>query len=210
MQLLLRALAAGLLFTACIAGVQVTFAVAAAGEALADLHIRAARTLDRAEATGAVLQAAAVEQRRYYKATGKALAIATVDFARMVKATDDRLERVTRQVEMTAAETRRTFADGRQVLHTADSQLYGAGYEAQASLAAVRGAAERIGGLAQDPALAQAAASLERSAANIERGTAAAADVAISLRDATSPRKRRFWSTLLQWIVPRPSIPIRP
>ncbi len=210
MKFLLQALTAAALLAVCVAALQVTFLLAATIETVADFRLRSGRTLDALEATASTLHGAAVEQRRYYKATGKILAIATADFARLVKNTDQRLERVTQEAELTARSSRALLQDTRRTLQTLDTQVYGTGYAAQAALDETGRAARQISTAAAHPSLGRTAAELEASAANVRRGTSAAAEFTENLRDATSPRKRRFWSTVLHWLLPRPSIPVRP
>ncbi|MGH9576121.1 MAG: hypothetical protein ACRD3R_01705, partial [Terriglobales bacterium] len=83
------------------------------------------------------------------------------------------------------------------------------GYELQLLLAAGRGALENVERLAANPSLPRAAAHLEQTAANASRASDAAAEAAAHLRDALSPRRRTFWRVLLEWLLPRPTIPVR-
>ena len=66
------------------------------------------------------------------------------------------------------------------------------GHQANLLLAASRGTAEN----------------LERSAAHLEKTTAATAEAAGHVRDILSPRKKSFWRRLLGLLIPRPSIPV--
>jgi hypothetical protein len=88
-----------------------------------------------------------------------------------------------RQVDALGGDSRRLLAQGATVLATVDERL-------------------------KDPSLAQTAANLAQSSANLERMSLAGAESAEHIRDMLSPKKRSFWMRLFELMIPRPTVRI--
>ena len=202
MTFLIQILKTAILLAACGVVLQLGFLLSQIGESLNGLHSRAARTLD-------VIHQATIEQRRYHKAFARAAAIDAARLGKLIENTDRRVERITREIENTARASRAAMVKAGHAAAAAGVQAGDAGYELQLLLAAGRGALENVERLAGDPALHRAARGLEETAANSARASGAAAEAAGHLRDAVSPRRKSFWRVLIEWVLPRPTIPVR-
>ncbi len=203
LRYLLSGLAAGLLLIACIVALQVSFFVAQAADAFTAFQRQASDVL-------AVVHAGAVEQRRYHKALARSAAIDAARLGRLIENTDRRLERVTQSWEALASQTQKSAHEAGQALRYLGTQTDAVGYEIQLLLASSRGTMDNLERLAANPALGRAAANLERATGGLDKTTAAAAEAAEHLRDALSPRRKGFWRAVFEWLLPRPTIPLRP
>lgn len=217
MGFLRNALLLGLLLIGCIVGLQVSFLLAQAGRTLNDLHKEGLRTLENADQAVVMLRESAVEQRGYYrdtasavKATSKAAFIATRNLARFIEHLDKNANTMAINVDSRMEDITRASVHALGQVDAAavavGVQGEEVGYQARLLLGAGRGTLENLERLAANPALARSAEKLERSAANLEKTTEAAAEAAGHMRDMLSPRKRSFWRRLLELLIPRPSV----
>ena len=212
-QSLRNALGIGLLFIACIVGLQVSFLVAEAGGALAGMESSASSVLSStSEALGLARSTLSLQQGYYrdsashIKALTKAAAIDAVQLGRLIEKVDGRVDGVADAAEKSLGSIR----DGATTIAGESTHL---GDEARPLLQAATDATQKAGDaagdlsrIAGDPDLKRSVAALESSSENLNKTTAEAAEAMGYIRDMLSPTKKSFWKRLLYLMIPRPTV----
>ena len=201
-----NALQMGLLFLACLVGLQVSLLIRQAAEILNAQHGAALAVFTEAQSTMALARASLAEQQGYYrdsarhiKALTRTAAIDAVRFGRFIENMDMRLERLTLASE-------RALGSVESATESIRDQTEQVGNRSAALLEEAADAVSALDRLAADPALAQSLQNLEASSANLATTTAAAAEAAGHVRDMLSPAKKSFWRRLLELLIPRPTV----
>ena len=201
-----NALQMGLLFLACLVGLQVSWLIRQAAEILNAQHGAALAVFTEAQSTLALARASLAEQQGYYrdsarhiKALTRAAAIDAVRLGRFIENTDTRLERLTLASE-------RALGSVESASESFSDQTEQLGNRSAALLEQAADAVSALDRLAADPALAQLLQNLKASSANLATTTTAAAEAAGHVRDMLSPAKKSFWRRLLELLIPRPTV----
>ena len=208
-----NALCIGLLFIACIVGLQVSFLVAEAGGALGGMESSASGVLASASATLDLARSTLSVQKGYYrdsashiKAMTKAAAIDAVRLGRLIEKVDVRVDGVADAAEKSLGSIRdgaATVADESTQLVDDAKPLLQAATDATQKAGEVAGNLSRLTG---DPDLKRSVAALESSSENLNKTTAEAAEAMGYIRDMLSPAKKSFWKRLLYLMIPRPTV----
>ena len=215
MKALQRSFGAGVLFIACIVGLQVNLFVAQAGGALdrmegsvSSVLSSARETLDLSRRTLATQQGYYRDSASHVKALTRAAAIDAVQLGRLIELsqravdnTDARLGRVSSSAESSLNALRgaaSAVAEQTETVGKKSGDLMEAGTEA----------VEKAGNLAANPSLESSLAHLEASSENLQKTTEAAAQSMGYIRDMLSPTKKRFWRRLLEIMIPRPTVSV--
>jgi hypothetical protein len=215
MKTLQMSFCTGLLFIACIVGLQVNLFFAQAGGALANIEGSASSVLSSARETLDLSRKTLATQQGYYrdsashvKALTRAAAIDAVQLGRLIELsqravehTDARLGRVSSSAESSLDALRAAasaFAEQTETVGKKSGDLMDAGTVA----------VEKAGDLAANPSLESSLAHLEVSSENLQKTTEAAAQSMGYIRDMLSPTKQSFWRRLLEMMIPRPTVSI--
>lgn len=206
MDKLERALRSGLLFLACLIGLQVSWLIRQTAEILKAQHVAALGTVAEIRTTLDLARASLAEQQGYYrdsarhiKALTRAAAIDAIRFGRLIENADARMERLTLASE-------RALESVQSATESVEEQIEQVGNHSAALLERATAVVSDLDRLAADPALPQSLQNLEASSANLAAATAAAAEATASIRDMLSPTKKSFWRRLLELLIPRPTV----
>ena len=201
-----NALQMGLLFLACLVGLQVSWLLRQTAEILNAQHGAALAAFTEAQSTMALARASLAEQQGYYrdsarhiKALTRAAAIDAIRVGRLIENTDARMERLTLASEQ-------ALRSVESVSESFRDQTEQVGNRSGSLLEEATRAVSALDRLAGNPALAQSLQNLEVSSANLVAATAAASEATASVRDMLSPAKKSFWLRLLELLIPRPTV----
>ncbi len=223
MHTLRHAFGTGLLFLACVAGLQMTYLLAQLSASARRVETEFTETARQAQTTLLYSQAvlasvrgttetvrqSAEQQTGYYEAVGRRSALALARLDLLIRHLDVRTERITRAAEVMAGQTGEMSSQ----VSSAAAALGGDAHEVSghaanllaASTQAVQDLHERI----SDPQLEQIAEAMAASSQNTERATANVAEATGYLRDMLSPKKKSFWRWLLELAIPRPTFGVK-
>ena len=209
MDKLERALRTGLLFLACLIGLQVSWLIRQAAEILNAQHVAALAAFAEVQSTMALARASLAEQQGYYrdsarhiKALTGAAAIDAIRFGRLLENVDARMERLTVASE-------RALGSLESATESVGEQTEQVGNRSAILLEQAADAVSDLDRLASNPALPQSLQNLEASTANLATATAAAAEATASIRDMLSPEKKSFWRRVLELLIPRPTVRVK-
>ena len=221
--ILRNALHTGLLFLALLVGIQVSFLVAHLSRTLTvwnDAAMRMNRSaeetllsaqsvLSSVRGTTEQVRRSAEHQLGYYEAIGRRTSNLLAELMLLIRHTDERLEEITRAsntlLQSGAAATAQAGENFERVANQADATLA----ESGRLLAELRETAVA-------PEVRGSLEAIEASARNLETATAQAAEASRNtaeatgyVRDMLSPKKKSFWRTLFELLIPRPAIAVR-
>lgn len=227
---IMAGLLCGVILTMILVGLRLFFFIDRVGTAVEnlDFEVRAVSQearitlswaqglLESARGSLQVIRRAAIAQEGHYEALGRRSATAAAKLTLLIDHADARMERITQAVE-NSSERANAAVDQYGTLATdTDSAVRGlttmTGGLIQASaetIGMVQGTIEHLNKHMDDQRLSEAINGLAEASKNLDRGTAAAADTMEHLRDATSPKKRSFWTWILGLLIPRPTIGIK-
>ncbi|MBI4460386.1 MAG: hypothetical protein HY648_10060 [Acidobacteria bacterium] len=216
MKTLQEALWMGLLLTGCTVGLQMSYLIAQAAQALnrfeeefraTTRQAQAALLLSQAvlssvRATTEIVRKSAEQQMGYYEAAGRRTSLVLGELALLVRHTDERMERIT-----TASE--RELDSLASLTDTAASQAKNVGEQSSVLLTAGTATVAALQKTAESRAIPQSLEHLEAASQNVEGATKAAEEAIGSIRDMLSPKKKSFWRRLLELMIPRPAVTVR-
>ena len=209
MDKLERALRIGLLFVACLVGLQGSWLIRQAAEILNAQQGAALAAFAEAQSTIALARSGLAAQQGYYrdsarhiKALTRAAAIDAIRLGRLMENMDVRMERLTLAFE-------RALGSLESATESVGEQTEQVGNRSAALLEQATAAVTDLDRLAANPALPQSLQNLEASSANLAAATAAAAEATASIRDMLSPTKKSFWRRVLELLLPRPTVTVR-
>ena len=218
MPALRNAFLTGLLFIACIAGLQMTYLLAQLSASARRMEAQFTETARQAQTTLLYSQAvlasvrgttetvrkSAEEQMGYYEAVGRRSALALARLDLLIQHTDARTERITRAAEAMAGHTGEISRQVSSVAAAVGNDAHAVSAHAADLLAASTQAVQDLQGRISDPKLEQIAEAIAASSQNTAQATANVAEATGYLRDMLSPKKKSFWRWLLELAIPRP------
>ena len=223
MHTLRDALRTGLLFLACVAGLQVTYLLAQLSASAHRMETEFMETAQQAQATLLYSQAvlaslrgttetvrrSAEQQMGYYEAVGRRSALALARLDLLIRHLDARTERITRAVEVMAVQTGDMSSQVSSVAAALGADAQEVSTQAASLLAASTQAVQDLNTRIADPKLEQIAEAMAASSQNTEQATANVAEATGYLRDMLSPKKKIFWRWLLELAIPRPTVGLK-